>query len=168
MYLHDDKHHRRKLPSQHKQCWLKSLAAFQTHCTRLDPAISNVKGSVNAQRVLYSHCVWPSSGLVNADERRESQDQVPAGQQDFSASFTSIRSGVGCCKQQSRDTCWLADSLSLLAASHSLSQAVPPPFSYERSSCCLPSHSQIKTHDELGCPKESFNKMPCFKTTLGT
>lgn len=116
----------------------------------------------------HSHCVWPSSGLVNADERRESQDQVPAGQQDFSASFTSIRSGVGCCKQQSRDTRWLADSLSLLAASHSLSQAVPPPFSYERSSRCLPSHSQIKTHDELGCPKESFNKMPCFKTTLGT
>lgn len=120
------------------------------------------------KRVLYSHCVWPSPGLVNADERRESQDQVPAGQQDFSASCTSIRSGVGCCKQQSRDTRWLADSPSLLAASHSLSQAVPPPFSYERSSRCLPSRSQIKTHDGLARRKESFNKTPCFKPVVGT
>lgn len=84
-----------RIPSQVNNADLKSLAAFQTNCTKLDPAICDVKGSVNAQGVLYSHCVWPSPGLVDADERRESQDQVPAGQQDVGASCTSIRSGVG-------------------------------------------------------------------------
>lgn len=84
MYLHDDKHRRRKLPSQHKQCWLKSLAAFQTHCTRLDPAISNVKGSVNSQKgSLQSLCMAVPRASKCWREKREpgSGTGRPAGLQ---------------------------------------------------------------------------------------
>lgn len=42
--------------------------------------------------------------LVHTDEGGESQDQVPAGQQDLRTSFTPIRCSVGGCRQETKDT----------------------------------------------------------------
>lgn len=78
------------------------------------------------ERVLYSHCVWLSAGLVNAEQGGERQKQVRAGQQDLGSSCTSIRSRVGGCEQErrERDTHTHTDYriLTLLADSHALTQ----------------------------------------------